>query len=90
MPVEDVRRYPSVGRNAYKLIQRKGGCVVQSNVRVSRGSTRRRGTGQAHAAHQETTTRQARRDLRRRRRRRRAFSSGGGGTEDNADGYPRG
>jgi hypothetical protein len=41
--------------------------VVRSNVRVSAGSTQRRGTGQAHAARQETTTRRALRDLRRRR-----------------------
>ncbi len=79
-----VLRYPPVSRYAYKEEE-----VVRSNVCLSRSSTRRRGTGQAHAARQDTTTRRALRDLGARRPSR-AFSRGGGGNENHSEGRTRG
>ncbi len=65
-----------------QYIQRRRGSVVQSNVWISRRSTRRCRTGQAHAARQETSTRRTLSGLRTRR----PPSSGGGGTDDNFNG----
>ena len=73
----------SVSRSQY--IQRKRGSVVRSNVWISRRSTRRCRTGQAHAARQETSTRRTLSGLRTRR----PPSSGGGGTDDNFKGSTR-
>ena len=85
----DSRRCVPLSVSRSQCIQWRGGSVVRSNVWLSRSSTRRRGTGQAHAARQETTTRRALRDLGARRPSR-AFSRGGGKNENHSEGRMRG
>ena len=84
--VDDVCRYPSVGRNAYNEEEVQW---FEATYDYLEAQLERRGTGQAHAARQETTTRRALRDLGARRPSR-AFSRGGGKNENHSEGRMRG